>query len=264
MFRLGAVLVDRPVSEALVAGSWWLIGAVYSLRGAGAPVWIDPLFNDYETLNNPKLEAALLDLAAHAGIPGSRVFEVKKSVDTNALNAYVTGLFGTKRIVLWDTLLAKLNDREVLAVMGHEMGHYVLNHIPKSVVMGAFGVLASLFWVDRAGRRLIARFRARFGFDSLADVAATPLLLVLMAVSSLVLGPIGLALSRYHEHEADRFALDLTHANRSAAHAFVTLQRENLSVPRLHWLETIFRSSHPSIAARIEFCNSYHPWRSEH
>jgi STE24 endopeptidase len=244
---------------------WWLIMSGLSIPFTAfvalvAPVWIDPLFNNYGPMKDPKLEHELLDLAARAGISGSRVFEVNKSVDTNALNAYVTGMFGTKRIVLWDTLLAKLDDREVLAVMGHEMGHYVLNHIPKSVVLGAFGVLASLFWVDRAGRRLSARFSRRFGFDSLADVAATPLLLVLMAVSSLVLGPIGLALSRHHEHEADRFALDLTHANRSAAHAFVTLQRENLSVPRHDWLETIFRGTHPSIAERIEFCNEYHPW----
>lgn len=245
---------------------WWLILSALTVPFAGflaliAPIWIDPLFNAYGPMHDKALEHAILAQAGRAGIAGSRVFEVNKSVDTNALNAYVTGLFGTKRIVLWDTLLAKMDDREVLAVLGHEMGHYKLNHIPKSVALSSLVILASLFWVDRAGRWLLSRpaLRRRFGFDSLADVAATPLILLLMAASSLVLGPIGLALSRYHEHEADRFALDLTHRNRSAARAFVTLQRENLSVPRLDWIDTIFRSTHPSIGDRIDFFNSYRP-----
>jgi len=244
---------------------WWLVLSGLTVPFIAfvamiAPVWIDPLFNDYGPMKNKALEREILDLAGRAGISGSRVFEVNKSVDTNALNAYVKGLFGTKRIVLWDTLLAKFDDREVLAVMGHEMGHYVLNHIPKAVALSTFALLVSLFWADRAGRSLLARFHRRFGFDSLADVASTPLLLLLLAVSSIVLGPVGLALSRYHEREADRFSLDLTRLNRSAARAFVALQRENLSVPRHSWLETVFRSTHPSIAERIEFCNTYRPW----
>jgi Zn-dependent protease with chaperone function len=228
-----------------------------------APIWIAPLFNDFGPMKNVALEREILALVERAGVPGGRVFEVNKSVDTNAVNAYVHGLFGSKRIVVWDTLLAKLDDREILAVVGHETGHYVLNHIPKGLALSSLAILASLYWVDRAGRRLITRFSTRFAFSSLADVAATPLLLILMALSSLVLGPIGLALSRYHEHEADRFSLDLTHMNRSSARAFVDLQRENLSVPRDHWLETLYRSTHPSVAERIQFCNRYHPWSTE-
>lgn len=249
---------------------WWLILSALTVPFVAfvaliAPVWIDPLFNDYGPMHDKALEREILDLAGQAGIAGGRVFEVNKSVDTNALNAYVTGLFGTKRIVLWDTLLAKLDDKEILAILGHEMGHYVLNHIPKSVAISSLAVLASLFWVDRMGRRLLSRpsIQRRFGFDSLSDVAAVPLIILLMAASSLVLGPIGLALSRYHEHEADRFSLDLTHRNRSAARAFAALQRENLSVPRLPWIETVLRSTHPSIGDRIDFCNRYRPTSSK-
>lgn len=245
---------------------WWLILSALWIPFATfvslvAPIWVDPLFNDYGPMKNKALEHEILDLASRAGISGGRVFEVNKSVDTNAVNAYVKGVFGTKRIVLWDTLLAKLDDREVLAVMGHEMGHYALNHIPRGLALSAFGVLGSLFWTDRSGRWLVSRFGRRFGFDSLGDVAATPLLVSLMALSSVVLGPVGLALSRYQEHEADRFSLDLTHRNRSAARAFVSLQRENLSVPQHHWFETLWRDTHPCMADRIEFANSYHPWR---
>ena len=70
------------------------------------PVWIDPLYNEFGPMKNTRLERSILDLASRAGIEGSRVFEVNKSVDTKALNAYVTGILGTKRIVLWDTLIA--------------------------------------------------------------------------------------------------------------------------------------------------------------
>lgn len=244
---------------------WWLVTALLSVPFLAsvtliAPVWIDPLFNDFGPMKDKALEGKILALAERAGVSGGRVFEVNKSVDTSTANAYVSGLFGSKRIVLWDTLLGDFDEREVLVVMGHEMGHYVLNHIAWGIALSSLVTLTSLFWADRAGRRLIVRFRGRFGFDSLADVASTPLLLLLMAVSSAALAPAALAYSRYHEHEADRFALDLTHMNRSAARAFTDLQRENLGVPRPGLIETIWRSSHPSIADRIEFCNTYHPW----
>jgi Zn-dependent protease with chaperone function len=246
---------------------WWLIVTGLSVPfltfvALIEPVWIHPLFNDFGPMKDPALERKILDLAERAGVSGSRVFEVNKSVDTTTANAYVTGLFGTKRIVLWDTLLRDFDDREVLAVVGHEIGHYVLNHVAWGVALSSLLVAAGLFWTDRAGRWLIARYHRRFGFDSLADVAATPLLLVLLALSSTVLGPVALAYSRSIEHEADRFSLDLTGLNRSAARAFADLQRENLGVPRPSLLYTIWRSSHPSIADRIEFCNTYRPSRT--
>ena len=85
---------------------------------------------------------------------------------------------------------------------------------------------------------------------------------MLIEVAVLVLSPVALAYSRYQEHEADRFALDLTHANHSAAMAFVKMQAENLSNPRPGLLYKLFRATHPSIGERIDFCNAYHPWRS--
>jgi STE24 endopeptidase len=185
---------------------------------------------------------------------------VDKSADTTTANAFVTGLFGTKRIVLWDTLLKKFDEREVLAVTGHELGHYALNHIPWAIALSSLIFVAGLYWTDVVGRRLIARYRGRFGFDSLSDVAATPLLVALLAIASTALGPIALAYSRRNEHEADRFALELTHYNRSAALAFTRLQHDNLGIPRPSLFEKIWRSSHPSVAERIEFCNTYRPW----
>lgn len=246
--------------------SWWLIMSALMVPFLAfvmliAPVWIDPLYNDFGPMKDKDLEAKILALAHRAGIDDGRVFEVDKSVDTKTANAYVKGVFSSKRIVLWNTLTRNFDEREVLAVMGHEMGHYVLNHVGWSIAASSIVLLASLWWTDRAGRWLIARYRERFGFDSLADVAATPLLLLLIGVSSMVLAPVALAYSRHHEHEADRFALELTRLNRSAARAFADFQRENLSIPRPNPVLRLWRATHPSVAERIEFCNAYRPWQ---
>jgi Zn-dependent protease with chaperone function len=244
---------------------WWLYMAIVYVPFLFAtmivqPIWIDPLFNEFGPMKDKALERSILSLADRAGIEGSRVFEVAKSVDTKAINAYVTGVFGAKRIVLWDTLTDKLEEPELLSVMGHEMGHYVLGHVPRSILLGSLLVLAALFTVDRLGQTLIARFSDRLGFDRLCDVASVPLLLMLIEVAFLILSPIALAYSRWQEHEADRFSLDLTRSNHAAAVSFVKMQAENLSNPRPGLLYTIFRASHPSISERIEFCNLYHPW----
>ncbi|HUR46328.1 MAG TPA: M48 family metalloprotease, partial [Candidatus Saccharimonadales bacterium] len=118
---------------------WWIITALAAVpyiffMTLVKPLWIDPHFNDFGPMKNQVLAGRITALAESAGIHGSHIFEVNKSVDTTTVNAYVTGFLGTKRIVLWDTLLAKLTDDEVLYVMGHEMGHYVLNHVVKGIL----------------------------------------------------------------------------------------------------------------------------------
>jgi STE24 endopeptidase len=246
---------------------WWLFTSILSVPFLLfvmliSPVWIDPLFNRFGPMQNKKLESEILALADRAGIEGSRVYEVDKSVDTNAVNAYVTGFMGTKRIVLWDTILAKLNDREVLVVMGHEMGHYAMNHVIKGIIFSFFLILLTLYLAYRLSNTLIAKFRDWFGFDQLSDIASLPLLLLMVSVFSFLMSPVALAFSRYQEHEADRFTLELTRDNHDAATAFVKLQQENLGVPRPGWLHKIWRESHPSIGDRIDFCNEYKPWKT--
>jgi Zn-dependent protease with chaperone function len=244
---------------------WWIYTTLLSVPFLFAgmlikPIWIDPLFNRFGPMKNQALEQKILALAGKAEIEGSSVFEVEKSVDTKAVNAYVTGVLATKRIVLWDTLLAKLDEKEVLHVMGHEMGHYVLGHVARSIVLSAVLTLIGLFLVDWCGRRLLARYFKRLGIDGLADVASLPLLLMLLEVAMLVLSPAALAYSRIQEREADKFALELTHDNHAGAHSFLKLMEENLSNPRPGPIYKFFRSSHPSIGERIDFCNSYRPW----
>ncbi|MGO8750773.1 MAG: M48 family metallopeptidase [Thermoguttaceae bacterium] len=246
---------------------WWFYTSLLAvpfmfLAMLVAPIWIDPLFNRFGPMQDKELEAKILAEARRAGIEGGRVFQVDKSVDTNAVNAYVTGLGHTKRIVLWDTLLAKLDQKEVLFVMAHEMGHYVLNHVIQGILVGFLAVLAGLYAVHRMAGFLIRRFQGRFGFSELSDIASLPLLVLLTSVMSLVLSPAVLAYSRYTEHEADRFGLELTQNNHAAATAFVKLQQENLSNPRPGWLYTFWRGSHPSLGDRIDFANTYRPWAS--
>jgi len=246
---------------------WWLYTAALSipfivLMLLVTPVWIEPLFNKFGPMKDKSLESAILSLAGRAGIEGGRVFEVDKSVDTKAVNAYVTGFGQTKRIVLWDTTIAKLERRQLLFVMGHEMGHYVLGHVWKMIALASLLVLVTLWVAHRTAGWFIARWRGRFGFDSLGDVAALPLLLLLANGCSLVVSPALLAYTRHQEHESDRFGLEITRDNRAAATAFVTLQAENLGNPRPGLLYKLWRSSHPPLGERIDFCNAYRPWQS--
>jgi Zn-dependent protease with chaperone function len=226
------------------------------------PVFIDPLFNDFGPMSDPALEAEILALAERAGIEGSRVFEVDKSLDTNAINAYVTGLGATKRIVLWDTIIAKLPRDELLVVMGHELGHYVLGHVRNSMLLALLAIPLTLWLFHVCATWSLARFGERFGFDSLADVAALPLFFLLTGLFGFVGAPLTNAWSRWQEHESDRFALELTHANQACARAFVQLADQNLGNPRPGPLFVLWRASHPPLADRIEFCNSYRPWET--
>ncbi|MHB1557570.1 MAG: M48 family metalloprotease, partial [Isosphaeraceae bacterium] len=163
----------------------------------------------------------------------------------------------------WDTLIARLDEREVLAVMGHEMGHYVHGDVVRSILLGSIVVLPGLFFVDRVGRRLVARFSNRLGFDRLSDVASVPLVLMLIEVAWLFLAPAALAYSRYQEHRADVYSLEVTHDPHAAATAFVKMQYENLSNPRPGPIYRFFRASHPSIGERIDYFNSHNIRRDD-
>jgi Zn-dependent protease with chaperone function len=246
---------------------WWLYTALLALPAMFfvafiKPIWVDPLFNDFGPMTDKQLEAEILALANEAGIENGRVFEINMSADTKALNAYVTGLGSSKRIVLWDTLLAKLTPREVRVVMAHEMGHYVLNHVMLGLSAAFVGIVVALFLIDRAAAFLLGRYSRRLGFDQLSDIASLPLMVLLAQLVVFLMMPVGLAVSRHMEHEADRFALELTHDNHAAATAFACFQTENLSYPNPGFLYTLFRATHPSLAERIEFSNDYRPWNT--
>jgi len=244
---------------------WWFYMGLLSIPFVCllifvAPIWIDPLFNKFGPMKDRALEARILALADKAGIEGGRVFEVEKSVDTKKVGAYVGGFMDTKRIVLWDTLIRRMDEPEVLFVMGHEMGHYVLGHVWKSIGVICALIMLALYAAHRLSSGMIARYKARFGFDRLDDIASWPLVTLVVTVVFLIVAPFFNAYFRYNEHEADRFGLEITRNNDAAAMAFVKLQSDNLGNPRPNHFLHLLRGDHPTLAERIEFSNTYRPW----
>jgi Zn-dependent protease with chaperone function len=246
---------------------WWLYSTLAYVPIAFVialivPVAVDPLYHHFGEMKNKELEQKILALANRAGIDGTRVYEVDMSNETKATNAYVTGFLGTKRIVLWDTIIARLNERELLTVVGHEMGHYVLNHVAVGILLSSVAVLALLWGIDCLGTFFLSRYQARFGFSQLADIASFPLLLLMARLLLLAGEPAGLAVSRYFEHEADRFGLEITKDNHAMALAFVKMEDTNLGNPWPGLLYKVWRSTHPPVGERIDFANHYRPWET--
>jgi Zn-dependent protease with chaperone function len=141
--------------------------------------------------------------------------------------------------------------------MGHEMGHYVLGHVSRAVILIPPCITFGLFVCDRLARRLVARWGGRLRFADLADVASLPLVLFLFTLGSVAVSPAILAYSRHVEREADAFGLELTGDANAAARAFVRLHDENLGVARPSAFYRVFRASHPSLGERIDFCNGW-------
>jgi Zn-dependent protease with chaperone function len=246
---------------------WWIWTGALSLPFFVlvlllTPAFIAPLFNKFGPMRDKAIEAEVLAVATQAGVEGARVFEVEKSVDTKKVNAYVTGVGRTKRIVLWDTLLARLTPRQTRFVVGHELGHYVLHHVWRNILLSTALTVLGLWGVHRTADLLLARFGGQFGFTHIADVASMPLFMLLLSLFGAAIAPALLALSRHHERAADAFGLDLTGDKQAAASAFVALQEQNLAVPRPGWLYKVFRASHPPIGERVDFINAYRPRRA--
>jgi Zn-dependent protease with chaperone function len=244
---------------------WWLwttvaLSPVMVMLFIVSPIWIAPLFNHFGPMQDKALESRVLALAARGGIEGAPVFEVDASQDSKRLEAYVAGFGPTKRIVLYDTTIAAMDEPELMFVVGHEMKHYLLGDVWKILDLFLAILLGGLYLVDRGGRAALARWHGRFGFGTLADPASLPLLLFGLSLVMLVVTPGLMAVQRDIEHEADRFGLEIARNNDAAAGAFVKLGTESLGLPEPGWLERTFRMSHPSLADRIAFANDYHPW----
>ena len=224
------------------------------------PIYIAPLFNKFGPMENKVLERQILALAEKAGIENSRIFQVNKSADTKMMNAYVNGVGNTKRIVLWDTIIEGLTAKELLFVMGHEMGHYVLNHIWWGIAVNSLLALLILFLIHFSAKLFLKYGSFWMGFNELKDFASVPLIIFLYTFFSLFFLPIENRLSQMKEHDADRFGLEITHYNQEAGSAFLKLTKSNLGYPYPGKFFMLFRSSHPSIGSRIEFFNTYHPY----
>jgi Zn-dependent protease with chaperone function len=245
---------------------WWLgfwLALIPLLIAAVllTPLVVEPLFNKFGPLRNAELQERILALAARAGIERGRVFEVDASVRTKGVNAYVTGLGGSARIVLWDTLLQRLNEREVLFVMAHEMGHYQEKHVPLGLTLSILGSLFVLLVTDRGTRWLLARHGDRWQVHHLDDLASLPALMLVLMVVNFLGSPVESAVSRTIESRADQFALRLTHDPEAGASSFIKLSELNLSHPSPPPFVELWMFSHPPLQKRIQATVD---WRREH
>lgn len=234
-----------------------------------APVVLDPMFNKFEPLEKTQpLLVSEIEKVTHRGglsIPRDRMFEMKASEKVTTYNAYVTGLGATKRVVVWDNTSRDMTVPETLFVFGHEMGHYVLNHVYKGMAFFA-GMMLLGFWL---GRKMVLTMLARWGYAwhirGVNDLAALPVLMLALSLLTLIGEPIGNAFSRHIEHQADIYGLEVTHGlfpnNRGvAASAFQKLGEKSYDYPTPNPLLVFWSYSHPSIAERIRFSLRYDPW----
>jgi STE24 endopeptidase len=253
---------------------WWLyfwFPTVLILFGliVITPLVIDPLFNKFEPLSNkhPDLVAAIEKLTKHAGapIPQDRMFLMVASQKTHAINAYVTGLGVSKRVVIWDTTIQKMSNEEALFIVGHELGHYVLGHVRQGFVVGAAGLLLALYLLFQGLHWTLDRWGKDWKLYGQEDWAPLAVLLLLLQALLFASSPIISGYSRMQEHAADVYGLEVIHglvpnSAEAAAHAFQVLGELDLSDPNPPPFITFWLYSHPPLAERLVFAHSYDPW----
>ncbi len=233
------------------------------------PLVVEPMFFHYQPLEqaHPQLVAAMEKVAARSGlvIPPERFFEMRASVKTNSLNAYVTGIGPSKRVVVLDTTMKKMDTPEILFVFGHELGHYVLGHIWKGMLVGA-GVLLVFLWLGyRAVGWTVRWCGAPWQLRGVADYASLPVLLIWLSILGFLSSPLLEGYSRYQEHQADVYGLEVIHGlvpdfHDVAAEAFQVLGEEDLADPAPSRFIVFWLYSHPSIPQRVRFAQRYDPW----
>jgi Zn-dependent protease with chaperone function len=250
-------------------GAWVVTLPLMVLVVVGEPLF-EPIFFQFEPLsaNHPALVGKLEQVVARTGtnIPPERMFLMKASVKSNGLNAYVSGLGPTKRIVVWDTTAGRIPDDELMFVFGHESGHYVLNHIPKQLC----GFAIALFFVYWAcagfAGWLVRRFGARWRIDSLSSRTGFVVLIFAISLASFVLEPVSNTFSRHFEHEADVYGQEAIHglvpdAQKTAVAGFQALGEAWLEDPNPSPFIEFWEYNHPSVKTRADFAAHYDPWK---
>ena len=232
----------------------WLFWSVFSLLlGVAYPWLIAPLFNRFTPLVEGPLYSRIGALLARTGFRSNGVYTMDGSRRSSHGNAYFTGLGAAKRIVFYDTLVARLGAEEIEAVLAHELGHFRLHHVAKRI---GSGLAASLAWLALLGwLQTQAWFAPSLGVVLAPGLPANGLLLVLFALVmpmfSFVLAPLRSALSRKHEFEADAFAAQHASAQ-SLVQALVKLYQDNAATLTPDPLHSAFYDSHPPASIRID------------
>jgi STE24 endopeptidase len=234
--------------------TWWIWGTVFILvlQVLGAtifPVFIAPVFNTYTRLDDPTVRDPILRLARANGIHATEVWQVDASRQTTRISANVSGMFGTERITLNDNLLTRCSHGCIEAVMGHEMGHYVLNHVYEMLLAVGLVTLVSFAVAQWAFERFRRRYHTRWGIRDIGDPAGLPLLVLILTIYGFVTLPVINTIVRTNEFEADVFGLNAARQADGFAEAAVKLGEYRKLDPS-PWEERLLYD-HPSGRTRI-------------
>jgi STE24 endopeptidase len=291
----GSWLLDRMKAEAItlilatIAGwilfmlirrsprRWWIgawVAAVLAIIiGVYAePLIIEPLFFDFHPLSDshPQLVRDVQQTIARAGvtIPDNRILEMNASQKLNETNAYVSGIGNAKRVVFWDTLLAHTDEAQALSVFGHELGHYVLGHLWKGIVLNAIGLAISLPLLAWLFAGTLHKWEKIWYVRPPQDWTSIAVLLLLITILQFAATPIVNGISRYIEHEADVYGLEVIHgvvpnSQQVAAQTDQVLGETNLEEPNPSPYAVFWFYTHPPIADRINFALNYDPWSTD-
>ncbi|HEY4379610.1 MAG TPA: M48 family metallopeptidase [Acidobacteriaceae bacterium] len=249
---------------------FWMVAAAVTVAGIFiTPYVIDPLFNKFEPLSksNPALVERLEQVVARGGIaiPPERMFLMKASAKVTTLNAYVTGFGASKRVVVWDTTIAKATPDEIAFIFAHESGHYALNHVRIGVEVSCVALLP-FFWLGyHAVRWLLARYGGRWRIPGQQDWGALVVLVLVLSVLSTVSEPIGNGFSRMIEHNADVYGQEAMHGivadpQTLARQSFQVLGEESLDDPTPDPFFEFWFDNHPPTRFRAAFAEAYDPW----
>jgi len=264
------VLLGAPALAAIYAvirrtpRTWWAWGTavatLFLVFGVLiGPVFIAPLFNKYQKLEPGSLRDEILSMARAQQIPADDVYWFDASKQTKRVSANVSGIGSTMRISLNDNLLRRSPRETILAVLGHEMGHYVLNHVAKGILEMSLVLLAGFAFVHFGFDRLRRRFGAGWRIESIGDVAGWPLMSALFATFFLLATPVTNSIIRSSEAEADAFGIATS--NQPDGFAYAAVQLSEYRKMRPGNLEEIVFYDHPSGYARIHRAMS---WKAEH
>jgi STE24 endopeptidase len=247
---LAAVLVVYALLR--VTPWWWLIAAAvffvaYVVIAIVLPIWVLPLFHRLTPLEDAALRARLLALAARAGVPAIGVWVADQSRKSRTANAAVVGLGRTRRIVLYDTLVAQFRPHEIEAVLAHELGHHAHGDIRRGLLAQGALTLATLAVADG----LLAAGPWLWGYPARAHPGSLPWLALVLLGLGLAAAPLGNGFSRWIERQADDFALASIPDGAALADALERLAGLNLAERRPHRLKEIFLHSHPALDRRI-------------
>jgi STE24 endopeptidase len=244
--------------------TWWLWGSLVAIAfamfaAAIAPVYLEPVFNKFKPLAESPLKQQILSMARANGIPATDVYEFDASKQTKRMSAHVSGLLGTTQISMNDNLLTRGSPEEILAVLGHEMGHYVLNHVYKGIVFIGIIIVVGFAFLSWSFDKVRVRYGARWGIRDVGDVAALPLLLFLFSAYAFVLTPVNNTLTRTMEAEADNYGVNVSRQPDGFAQAALHLSEYRKMKPGP--VEEFVFYDHPSGWNRIRRAMV---WKAEH